>query len=80
MIHIRRSITRRVTLKTSSGKVEVWENSDGEVLELIYSGRNLQDIQKPEQSFEATVQKYRDGGCQVLISRQALEENAAFAA
>lgn len=80
MINKRRTVTRRVAFKTPSGKVEIWENSDGEVLELFYEGRNLQDIKKPEQCFDTMVKKYRQAGSQILASRQALDESAAFAA
>jgi hypothetical protein len=77
----RNEVTRRITLKTETGKVQVWENARGEVIELHHVGGKLEDIISVQVSFDQCVQALEAKGAKALVSRQATEEALlAFAA
>jgi hypothetical protein len=74
MNSLRRTVVRRVSIKTSAGKVEIWEGAEGCVLELSYLGRTLDSINKPKETFDEVVARYKSNGHQVLGSLQAHDE------
>ncbi|BDC78511.1 hypothetical protein L4Z68_002334 [Pseudomonas aeruginosa] len=71
----RNEVTRRISLKTETGKVQVWENARGEVLELHHVGGRLEDIISVRVSFDQCIQALVAKGAIPLVSRQAIEES-----
>lgn len=81
MIKQRRTVTRRVSIRTETSLVEVWENSDGEIVEFHRHNGQLQQIKPIKCTFEECVNSHKASGHKLLVSRQSLDQGeVTFAA